>query len=374
GKRLCYCLTSLIQIEQDEPEGFQLVQVSDDSSSMDAAVFSKVIQMNGPSLDIYRFGGCVSSVIGPATDRVYWGAVNPDPFNPTVRWRELDPSPVPFAGHTVTMTAGTIDRQRFLVLGGVNSCDDSATYMSFLWIWSIGKDGNDGTWDKLPPIPDPCGLAFHSANSFSGRMMVFGGRRGTSGSGCDSNKRVSSTLWLFDIYENTWTERATTGDAYGVWGHASEYYWDSRQWEGLFLHGGRLQDGSIDKKLRWISASAGSRDPVDFQTISDTGPQRMFHTLLTFRDDGGDPPDFVERLKVMGGVRSTGPDWRIPEFAYDETWTIGPEGHRSSEWNWDQSNFSYPDANGVWGQAAAQQQLNRTVLFETFESRIFDKL
>ena len=76
----------------------------------------------------------------------------------------------------------------------------------------------------------------------------------------------------------------------------------------------------------------------------------------------------------MGGVRSTGPDWRIPEFAYDETWTIGPEGHRSSEWNWDQSNFSYPDANGVWGQAAAQQQLNRTVLFETFESRIFDKL
>lgn len=182
-----------------------------DSSSMDAAVFSKMVRFESSCtdpqecFDIYRFGGCVLGVTGPATDQMYWGVVTLDDSYPTtVRWREQDPSPVPFAGHTVVVT----DRDHALVLGGVSSCkDDSATYMNFLWQWSR----TDGTWDQLAPIPEPCGLAFHTANYdefIEDGMMVFGGRRGTSGSRCDSTTpRVSSTLWFFDISTKTWTER-----------------------------------------------------------------------------------------------------------------------------------------------------------------------
>ena len=68
-------------------------------------------------------------------------------------------------------------------------------------------------------------------------------------------------------------------------------------------------------------------------------------------------PDDDERMKVMGGMRST-QDWWIPQSAYNATTTMSLNYNawqKRWDWDWSTSEFSYPSANGVWGQAATRQ-------------------
>lgn len=83
-------------------------------------------------------------------------------------------------------------------------------------------------------------------------------------------------------------------------------------------------------------------------------------------------PDDDERMKVMGGMRST-QDWWIPQSAYNATTTMSLNYNawqKRWDWDWSTSEFSYPSANGVWGQAAARQQLNRTNSFVLRPSKL----
>lgn len=163
-----------------------------DSVSMDATVFSKIVKFGS---NIYRFGGCLGGAKrGVATDRVYWGEVNLG--NPTVRWREQDPSPRRLTAHSAVV-AGP---DHVLVLGGMSAClGDSAAYRNNLWQWNR----TDGGWLELTPIPEACGLAFHTANIDENLMVVFGGHRGT----CGTTPRVSRNLWWFNVQTSTWTKR-----------------------------------------------------------------------------------------------------------------------------------------------------------------------
>ena len=117
---------------------------------MDAAPFSKIVRFEASCAnptacyDIYRFGGCVApGALGAATDRVYWGLVTPDNKNPTVRWREQDPSPVPLAGHTVVVA----DPTYAIVLGGQSSCSEDATFLDLTFF------GGGQTQDGLACLP-----------------------------------------------------------------------------------------------------------------------------------------------------------------------------------------------------------------------------
>ena len=76
---------------------------------------------------------------------------------------------------------------------------DSAAYRNNLWQWNR----TDGGWLELTPIPEACGLAFHTANIDENLMVVFGGHRGT----CGTTPRVSRNLWWFNVQTSTWTKR-----------------------------------------------------------------------------------------------------------------------------------------------------------------------
>lgn len=138
---------------------------SEDSSPVEGAVFTGMARFESSCsnpkecYDIYRFGGCVSSASGwLPTDQTYWGVVSADNATPSVRWENQAPSPVPFAAHTVVGK----DQDHALVLGGLTSCGEDAAHQNFLWQWRR----TDGSWDQLTPIPEPCGLAFHTAHYF----------------------------------------------------------------------------------------------------------------------------------------------------------------------------------------------------------------
>ncbi|CAK8991323.1 unnamed protein product [Durusdinium trenchii] len=365
---LCYCKTSLIQIEEDEhvaddssseedgpPDGFQLVQVSADSSQMDAAVFSKIVRFEASCAnpqacyDIYLFGGCVApGALGAATDRVYWGVVTPDNDRPTVRWREQDPSPVPLAGHSVVVA----DPTYAIVLGGQSSCSEDATYLDLTFLWRRADAG----WVSLPAIPEPCGLSFHTANYFNDAgnvgMVVLGGRRGTSGSACSdpTAPRVSNKAWWFDLNRYVWTRKKTQGWL-GVWGHASAVMdlTAAGPANRLFVHGGRTEDGSINRVLLYspLDGISTPGTPLLLETLSRTGVERMFHTMLPFR---------TSSLKLAGGARASEDVWK-PDNVYNNTWTAYAAKQIQTGVVQYNGAFRYPVATGVWGQAAAQQQL-----------------
>ncbi|CAK9003181.1 unnamed protein product [Durusdinium trenchii] len=299
---------SLIQIEAEPPKGFQLVEPTADSSPVEGAVFTGMARFESSCsnpkecYDIYRFGGCVSSASGwLPTDQTYWGVVSADNATPSVRWENQAPSPVPFAAHTVVGK----DQDHALVLGGLTSCGEDAAHQNFLWQWRR----TDGSWDQLTPIPEPCGLAFHTAHYFrdqGGRngMVVFGGLHGTSGSGCTAAAPVvSDSVWWFDFQTLTWSEKKII--PHGVWGHASTLISVSNlgKRRGLCVHGGRMQDGSIDNTVRLyplLGIISGPGKEIKPTSTSNTGPQRMFHTMMQFGRTS-----FGNHMKVTGGVRPT---------------------------------------------------------------------
>lgn len=58
-----------------------------------------------------------------------------------------------------------------------------------------------------------------------------------------------------DCLDGELLRKTTDGDRYGVWGHASTtatYRFNAFPFNGIFFHGGQLEDGSVDNTLRFL--------------------------------------------------------------------------------------------------------------------------
>lgn len=106
--------------------------------------------------------------------------------------------------------------------------DENYSFTSSCWIYDL----SDNTWTDAEPLTRPDSRRYHAmAYIGDGKVLLVGGE---SGSG------YTGETWIYDLTENTWTEKSNLG--YGIFKHSVCFIGGDQ----VLLAGIRTSDGVVD--------------------------------------------------------------------------------------------------------------------------------
>ncbi|NUN08927.1 MAG: T9SS type A sorting domain-containing protein [Ignavibacteriaceae bacterium] len=200
-------------------------------------------------------------------------------------WTQKSPSSPPSARDRHAMAY--IGDDKILLFGGYTGSKNGET-----WIYDLSAN----TWEQKSPSTSPGAREYHAMAYLGGdQVLLFGGDI--------EGQSHTSTTFIYDLSENTWTELSPANVPEGRRWHEMSYIADGK----VILSGGQRSTSTYISDVWLFESSTG-----DWTVKSNPGFAPAFHSLCFIGDD----------KVLMAGIWADGYPWT--SYVYDlsdNAWT-----------------------------------------------------
>ena len=232
---------------------------------------------------------CTFTISRPWTANAHFSVVE----NWVQLYRATNPPPPPRLNAAMAYDAMN---QNVVMFGGLQGVPGSgATVLKDTWLW----DGN--TWKRQNPAnsPSPRWAAMMAYDEANGTVVLYGGRPDATGT---ASLGLSDT-WVWDLANNTWTQKSTTGPPR----YEGSLAYDPQS-KMVILFGGASGVGTWNDTWGWDGTTWKNLNPQ-------TSPGARAVAAITYH--ATNQPGIV----LFGGARLINPDGRFPGASeLNDTW------------------------------------------------------